>query len=317
MTFGWVFAVVTLASFAVVVTLSSASVPAMWRRLQGTGGAADRASRLLALRVLPAAVSVLAGALAAVSFLRFEPPGKSEAVGFVVLLLAAWGLALILSAPIRLVAVHLRTRRVVRGWMTTARPLALPGSPLPAWVVEADFPIVAVVGILKPRLILARSVVERCSADELEAILAHEHAHLRRHDNARRALLQSLPDPLGWLPISRAIDRAWHDVTEEAADDAAAASGESIRVHLASALVRVARLAPAAPRVLDLPASALFRGEPLERRIRRLLDRSGSSTIPERRTAWWLAVSAVLAIGVLGNLNLVHHLTELAITYLP
>jgi beta-lactamase regulating signal transducer with metallopeptidase domain len=216
-----------------------------------------------------------------------------------------------------MIAVHLHTRRAVRGWMAAAAPISLPRSPLPAFVVDTEFPLVAVVGIVKPRLILARSVIERCSPEELDAILAHERAHLLRHDNARRALLQSLPDPLAWLPVSRRIDRAWHDATEEAADDAAAGTSESMRVHLASALVRVARMAPAGPRLLDLPASALFRGEPLERRIRRLLDRRRSPSPDRRRAPWWLAACAVVGLAAVADLNLVHHLTELAITFLP
>lgn len=325
MSFATLFGVVALATFALAVSAVSAAVPLIWRWRRPADSASARAWTTLSLRALPTASAVAAAAFAAAAFARFEPRGREESAGIVMLILALSGLALLAGALVRLLRIHLRTRRVLRGWMASASPILLPGAPIPAFAVDAEFPIVAVVGIFRPRLILARSVIERCSAEELDAVLAHERGHLLRRDNARRALLQSLPDVLAWLPIARQIDRAWHEATEEAADDLAVETSASMRVHLASALVRVARLAHLSAPVTDLPASALYRGEPLEYRIRRLLILIDIDNEPAprpsrgTRVGWRLAAAASMTGAALISLNLgtIHDLVEAAITFLP
>ena len=82
-----------------------------------------------------------------------------------------------------------RHHRVVGQWLSTATPLTLPRLGLPAFQVESAFPVVAVVGLFRPRLVIARTVLEACTPDELEAVLDHERAHIRHHDNIRRLLL--------------------------------------------------------------------------------------------------------------------------------
>jgi len=77
------------------------------------------------------------------------------------------------------------------------------------------------------------------------------------------------PDPLALLPTSDRMLRDWAAMAELSADDAAGQE-QSDRLHLASALVKVARLATTPPEAL--PASTLYRGEPIAERVRRLLD---------------------------------------------
>ena len=132
------------------------------------------------------------------------------------------------------------------GVASQAQPVTLAGISAPALVVDSDFPVVTVVGLRRPRLVIARSVLESCSDEELRAILAHEQGHIDRHDNLRRLLLSIAPDVLNWLPVSAKMFAAWRDAAEEAADDDAARTGADGRLRLASALVKVARLAPAA-----------------------------------------------------------------------
>jgi hypothetical protein len=55
-------------------------------------------------------------------------------------------------------------------------PIALEGISIPAVAVDADFPIVAVAGVVRPRLIIARSVLASCSHEELRAVLATSRA---------------------------------------------------------------------------------------------------------------------------------------------
>jgi len=57
--------------------------------------------------------------------------------------------------------------------------------------------------------------------------------------------------------------------------------------------VKVARLAPAASRV-PLPATALYRGDSIERRVRRLLARP----VPEAAVSgWWRAANGFAFVG--------------------
>jgi beta-lactamase regulating signal transducer with metallopeptidase domain len=314
--FASILIVVALASFTSAAALGSAVVPLAWKLRRDDTPAGRRASALLMLRLLPAALAAATAALAAAAFLRFEPRDQEESVGVMLLVLAAGSLALMAATLVRLVRLTVRTKRALRPWIASARRVDFPGMSIPAFIIDASFPIVAVVGVVRPRLIVARSVIDACSEAELRAVVAHERAHLRRRDNARRAILQTTPDLVGWLPIARAIDLAWHDATEEAADDQAAASGDAVRLALASALVRVARLAPPEHAAADLPASALYRGERLERRVRRLLASSPLPSRPSHRARIGIAV-AVGTLAALANLGVIYAVLEAAITGLP
>ena len=214
--------------------------------------------------------------LAVLSFTLYEQRGL-EQIGLVIRGLALLSVAMFLSAAWRGWRLYRRTQETMALWMTSAEPVAVPAIDVPVYSITSAFPIVAVIGLLQQRIIIARSVLERCSQEELVAILAHEQAHIRRYDNIRRALFTVAPDPLSWLPLSDRLLAAWHERCEEAADNGASKLGECGRLLLAQALIRVARLAPTAPAVHDLPASALYRGEDLNRRIHRLLVAAGGS----------------------------------------
>jgi hypothetical protein len=109
------------------------------------------------------------------------------------------------------------------------------------------------------------TVLAACSRPELSAIIEHERRHVSAFDNAMRLLMDAAPDALRLTRVPEALAASWHQAVEHRADDAA-----SERLDLASALVRVARLgAGAAP--VELPASALYRGEAIEERVKRLL----------------------------------------------
>jgi beta-lactamase regulating signal transducer with metallopeptidase domain len=162
-------------------------------------------------------------------------------------------------------------------------------------------------------------VLEACTPEELEAILAHEQGHIDRHDNLRRLLMYAAPDALTWLPFPLRLETAWRAATEEAADDEAARAGDAGRVALASALVKVARLATA-PRPTGLmPASSLYCGENLDGRVRRLLqprEDAGLSDPQRRRLRAAAAIIGLIAISAVA-LRGVQALIELTIQSLP
>ena len=316
MTFELRIIVVGLAAFAASGLIGTVLVPLVAGRW-ATGSAARRAARLAHLRMLP---SILAGASAVVvaaAFFMFEPRWDGERVSLGVRALAGLTALLLASGAWRGLTVAFRTRRVMREWLRSAEPVTLPGISATAYAVKSEFPIVAVVGIARPRLIIAESVLASCSDDELRAVLAHEQGHIARRDNLRRLLMAMAPDVLTWLPTSAQISAAWHDASEEAADDAAANSGADGGVRLASALVKVARLAPAAPYQALMPASALYRGEDLNRRVRRLLQPGGVGPAQESAGGRLAVACLILTAISVAQLENVHDVVEGLIHVLP
>ena len=316
MTAGTRMAVIGLAAFGAVAVIATLAVPVFARRW-ATGSAALRARRLATLRLLPTVVALAASTVVWAAFLLFEPRWEGEDIGVLTPALAALATALLGGAAGRSALLVLSTQRTFRSWLRTAEPVSLQGISAPAFAVSADFPIVAVIGLRRPRLIIARSVLASCTDEELQAVLAHEQGHIDRRDNLRRLLLSVAPDILTWLPHSERLFAAWRDAAEEAADDDAARSGVDGRLRLASALIKVARLTPGAPSPRLMPASALYRGESLDRRVRRLLEPGDTAAMPISSPWPVRAAAGVVALVAVSALQDVHHLVEQLIHILP
>lgn len=320
--------VLALACFGVTALVSSVMVAlAWWRRSPSAPGTPDvtparRADALLRLRLAPAVAATVAGLVAVVGLWRFESRGTDEVIGWTLRVVATCGALYLALFAARVWKMALETRRLLEAWLTGATRITLPDVTLPAFRIRTGFPVVAVVGVFRPTLVVDAAVLDACSADELAAILAHEHGHLRRWDNLRRALFAATPDLLGATPAGRDLRNAWRAATEEAADDVAAERGEAARVHLATALLRVARLAPAtttSPTATfhgaQLPASALYRGESVERRVRRLCHAPAPAARPGR--PWGLAVgTAAVALALVLQQD-IHDAMEVIVAALP
>jgi hypothetical protein len=288
----------------IVSTLVSLAVVVLWRR---AATAPTRASvtalRLFVLRMLPSAAGLVAATLVGTGYAMWEVRVEGEFVGRFALGAAAGGLAVLAHAGARIVVVVWRTVQIRRELDASIEaPLAAHG--LPAAVIDSAFPIVAIVGLVTSRLFVARSVLEACSSEEFEAVLAHERAHARQYDNLRRLAVAGAPDLLSVHPAGHRLEAAWMHAAELAADEAAA-GGLDRGVHLAAALVKVARLATTIPSD-PLPASALYRGEPITERVHRLLAPPPVSEV--RRWPTWarIAVPAALLAGALALVPLLH-----------
>jgi Zn-dependent protease with chaperone function len=155
---------------------------------------------------------------------------------------------------------------------------------------------VAVVGIVHPRLYVARTVVESCNDEELDAVIAHEAAHLKARDNLTRLLF--LCAPTLFLRTFVEIEREWVRAAEEAADDRARTTTNA-SLALASALTKVARLASRQSAPL-LHASAILSGSVVEARVRRLLDSEPEQTASfgTLRAGVGAGIGFVIGVGV-------------------
>jgi hypothetical protein len=319
MSFAQRFSLVLLAAFFITTFVTSAAgylFAAPVLRAASRRDSSSRAPILAAYRLLPSiAALVLTGVVLAPGYFRHEQRGELEGAGIVLAMLAAGGLCILLASVARLCRAALSAARLRRVWIAEGRAIEMAGAGLPVYAIASDFPLVAVLGAFRPRLFVSTSVLSACSASELSAIVEHERRHVSAFDNVVRLAMDAAPDALRLTRVPEALAGSWHQAAEHRADDAAGR-----RLDLASALVRVSRLAGAPPPV-NLPASALYRGEGIEERVKRLLGPAapGSIAQPVRRAAAAAAVAivALVATGSTARVSEIAHDILEAIVSLP
>ena len=139
-------------------------------------------------------------------------------------------------------------------WLHASKEISLPGVRVRTFQIPHAFPIVAVVGILHPRLFVAEQVLLTLTPEELAATVAHEYGHLQARDNLKRGLLRACRDAL-LIPVGDAVEKSWSAAAESAADEYAAEISADVALNLASALVKIARMVPVGARA-QMPLAA-------------------------------------------------------------
>jgi len=266
-----------LAALLALNALASLVADVVWRVIRPRTSewrAETRAHLLFALRVFPPALAAaFAFALLIPAYILTEPTNTEETVGLKLLLIAAASAGGLLLAVWRIAGTLLATRRLAREWLRHAEPVEVEGVSIPAYRIRHKFPVIAVVGVFRPRLFIASQVFGALSPGELAAALAHERSHVEARDNFKRASLQASQDALLFAPLGRTLTRAWMSDCELAADESAASESPTAALDLASAIIKVSRLIPAGARPL-MPAGVHLLGEDedsLSRRVRNLL----------------------------------------------
>lgn len=226
---------------------------------------ATRADVLAAVRLLPISIGMIFSSLVTISFVRFEPAAARETIGVVLIGCAALGLAAVGRSLVRAIGVGRETERLLGAWGP-----ALPVANEPYRAIDCAFPVVAIVGIWRPTLYIATQVLQACDVEELDAMIAHERSHIACRDNLVRLLFYAFPVPWFARDAASRIEHAWLIAAEERADDRATA-GDRRALTLASALVKVGRLAAGKTMPL-VHASAITSGPGIEQRVRRLLE---------------------------------------------
>lgn len=299
-------AVGTLASLALARGTSDAVAADAWR-----------ARRLLAIRFLPLLLSLaVAGALFAPAHLQLEPPDASERFGLVIYTLAAAGLILLLRSCWRLA-------RVARASFSLASCARRQSSPATApWIEMPVLPGIALAGVLRPRVLIGSAAKQALTPAELEVAIAHERAHERAHDNLTRVLMLCAPDFFGFTAAARRIERLWEGEAECLADAKAVDGNPARATRLASAMVKVARLAGGHPHACAPGWSPFHHAALLETRVRLLIGRD--DRIDPRHTLesgvryLALIIAAVLTGAWLAGVpHDLHRVTERLISVLP
>ena len=252
----------SLAGLLVIHTLTMLLVTLVWRlcsRFTESWAPSIRAKFLFLLCVTPAVAAVFCvGALFLPAYLSHEPRQTTEVVTVKLGALAALSVYVIGFALWRGFAAFLATRRLIKNWIEHAESVVLNGVTIPAYRFQHPFPVIAIIGVLRPKLFVANQILQTLNTEELAAAVAHEKGHLAAGDNIKRGLLRCCRDIHIVMPLGRALDRAWTDATELAADEHAARGGASVALNLASALVKVARLAPLGGRPAMLAGASLI-----------------------------------------------------------
>lgn len=199
--------------------------------------------------------------------------------------------------------------RLLAGWFQVRRLRSQSTKPLP-WTepfavlarrLEVSRPVrllqsalvevPTVIGWLRPVILLPASCVTGLTPRQLESIIAHELAHIRRHDYLINLLQSAVETLLFYHPAVWWVSRCIRDERELCCDDLAVeVCGD--RAGYARALATLEELRPASAQ-LALAAA----GAPLLQRIRRLAGQ------PERsagRASWPVAgITLLLVLGIL------------------
>jgi hypothetical protein len=303
--------VLSLAWFAGVNAIGSALAASL--ALVTPEGRNDRArpAIILLVRLLPAGLSLLfvTGVFLPAQW-ALEPRETGETLGIAWYVLAAAGAVLLARSARRAFSVARASRFVTSG-------------PRLRGVAEDTYAVdglsgVSLAGIIKPRILVGRAISAHLTAAELDVAIAHEVAHRDACDNLARWCMLCAPDFLSGSAIAARLEQSWHAGAESRADAKATRGDETRAIHLASALIKVARCS-ALPNERAVPSwSTLNDSELLEWRVQRLL----SGPLVQNRSP--LQAGAAIGIVTIGLLILapafaesVHRLTEVLVACLP
>ncbi len=308
-------------------TMLAAGVGRLCKPLLWKCSARTRAEILFVMRIGPPVIAIVAiVAFMIPSYLAYEPHATDEVVSFKLGALAALSAIGVGLAILRGLRSWLATRSLLRNWLAASTPIELKAISVPTFVLQHSFPIIAVVGAIRPRLFIANHVLESLTEEELAAAIAHEYGHLAAGDNFKRSVMRVSRAALLLIPCGRSLDRAWSEASESAADEHAAQQSSLVALNLASALVRIARMIPKGQlQVMPAAVSAfLVGGEDapgVKVRVRRLVELAAAdprllaSNASLVRFVPWFVLSLTVVVGVTIEsrpqvLAAVHHFVE-------
>lgn len=276
------------------------------------------AARLLFfLRISPMVLTVFALlAFCVPSYLWLEPEAAGEKVGFICVLMAFMGAAVWALSVTRVVSAVRGTVEYLHRCEREGQPISVPGEPSPALLLPQEAPVLAVAGVVRPRLIISRPVLHGLTEEQREAALRHERAHRTSRDNIKRFLILLSPDVLPFLRAFTTLEHQWAKFTEWAADDQAVAGDSRRALSLASALVNVAKMG-SQPRLSYLFSSLVHDDRELTERVDRLLRPQPNPGKPAEVLIPFLTSAGALmacAVGIVmlwpGSLSVVHRALE-------
>ncbi|SIO55841.1 BlaR1 peptidase M56 [Singulisphaera sp. GP187] len=180
------------------------------------------------------------------------------------------------------------------------RRMGIKVAPAVAFCERISVPIV--VGLLRPVILLPAALASGLSPDQLQALLAHELAHIRRFDLVVNLVQRLAEAVLFFHPAVWFVSHRISTERELAADDLVLAAGWQ-RVHYADALVRMAELSWALRRTrigesgVGLAAWGADESE-FKRRVLRLLARDDRPMLRLSRAGWSFFLSVLILVAL-------------------
>jgi len=177
-----------------------------------------------------------------------------------------------------------------------------------AWVVPTGHPLCLSVGLLRPRVLVSDGLLAAASNDELEVMLAHEAAHVRRRDTLARLFVRA--GSLLLAPGARGLLLSTLELSAEQACDEAAAAQVGDRLRVAETILAMERLLGCSTGSSSMVAA--FGASSISARVQSLLLPPRSpNTSPVLTLLWVGAVVTVVALG-----PRLHHVTESTLAFL-
>jgi len=153
-------------------------------------------------------------------------------------------------------------RRLGADWMESGRRMpAISVSPAVAGPVT--------VGLWRPTVLVPPGFLEGLRSDDLEAVLAHELAHVRRRDFVKNLVYEAVSVAVAWHPLAR-LTRARVAESREMVCDALAADAVAGRERYARSLLRLASMVAHGAPARTLHAIGIFDANSFERRVMNL-----------------------------------------------
>jgi TonB family protein len=150
-------------------------------------------------------------------------------------------------------------------------------------------------GFLRALLLLPSGFVTKISPGDFATVLAHEYAHMRRHDFTKNLLYTIASLPIAWHPLLW-LTRARVAESREMVCDAWAAKKLTGGDSYARSLLRLASILSTPRRPLTLHAIGIFDANDLERRIMKLTRKSHEFVGARRMAAIAACSLAALAV---------------------
>jgi Zn-dependent protease with chaperone function len=302
---------ISLAMFVLLYVPLSLIVGRGWHllwRIAKPVSARGSANVLFALRIAPFVVaSVFTVVFTLPSFLLLEPRSADESVGIAPTALGLVCLALLAAGIVRTISVHRRTSLALAKWLDGSTVLQSEAATA-VYCTAPDTPTLTVAGVTDPKILVSEAAVAALTPAELHTALHHEMEHVRSYDNLKKILFRSCA-----FAGMTALERAWSEQSELAADDAAVSSLRDA-LDLASALIKVSRL-----RSVDgggaVTTGLLHSATALSERVQRLFGWKAKRISKSRAQLWYVLLPTLGALTLVvttygSTLAGLHQLTE-------
>lgn len=169
--------------------------------------------------------------------------------------------------------------------------------PLMTWSHEVLAPVV--IGFTKPMIVLPAALVTRLTPGQVEAVLAHELAHLHRRDTWAVAVQRIVETALFFHPAAWWMSRQLEVSREQACDDLVVAAGcdpaDYAETLVLCSEARLEEATVSAGTAMQLAAIGKDRSS-LRQRVLRILGQPATAQVRNGGAGWWFGVLAGIGL---------------------